>query len=335
MRRRFLLLFVPFLLIFAYLLNSGCVLFRREIWVYTSLPKEVIADFVKPLEAGVPEADVKWYQASSDKIQERLDSEVKEGEPKGDLVLAGDPLWYLEQKRKGRLLPHKSDAAKEVPAQFQDPDGAFSTVRMSAMVLAYHSEVPPADIPERWKDLAASKWQRKFSMGNPLDSAASFLTLAQLVRVLGWDYMKGLRKQSVLAEGNSASVIARIERKERVIGAALLENIIKANLRGTPVRPIYPLDGVILIPGPIAILKDTRHPEIAKKVYDWFYSSAAQSVLVRNGMYSPLSRIVSPDKARTWTDVLRDSMPWSPEILAEIYDSREKIQAQYSDIVLH
>src|SRR4051812_20244005 len=116
------------ILLLGLIANSACTR-RKEIWIYTSLSKDLIAGMVEPLETAIPDADVKWYQSASDTIASRLNSEREKGDVKADLVLTSDPLWYAEMKQKDRLMAYDSPAAKSVPAAFRDPDKMFAAVR--------------------------------------------------------------------------------------------------------------------------------------------------------------------------------------------------------------
>lgn len=312
---------------------SGCST-RKPIWIYTSLPKEVIAEMVGPLEAAVPEADVKWYQAGSDSVEGRLNTELEKGKVKADLVLAGDPLWYLEMKRDEQLLTYASPAAKEVPAGFADPDHAFSIVRLSLVVMGYSNTAYRAeDLPQNWKDLLAPRFTRKVSMANPLDSTAAFVATALLSKELGWDYFAGLRQRGLMAEGTNGSVAARIDSEERPLGILPLESIARLAKSKPHLKAYYPLDGAVPVPGPIAILKSSRHPEIAKKVYDWFFGQQAQGTLVRAGSYSALPQFAPPEGGRPWNTLVLKK--WNPQELSALLLERDRIRAKFSTVVLH
>ena len=61
----------------------------------------------------------------------------------------------------------------------------------------------------------------------------------------------GMYQKAIHRMGN-VSVITRIETRERPVGVVLLENILKAQAKGSPVKAIYPTDGGIPVPSPIA-----------------------------------------------------------------------------------
>jgi iron(III) transport system substrate-binding protein len=316
-------------------LLTGCSR-RKEIWIYTSLPKDVIAEMVEPLQAAVQGADVKWYQSASDMVASRLTSEAEAGNMKADLVLTTDPLWYVEQKRKGRLLSYDSPAARDLPAEYRDADRAFAAMRLSVMVMGYNSTmIKPAEVPERWKDLIGAKGEGKVSMATPLDSPQTFVALSMLSKLFGWDYFASLRKGRMVAEGTQSSVLTRIESGERPIGILPLESALRASAHNRSIKVSYPQDGAVLVPGLIAILKDTGDPEIAQRVYDWFFSSEGQKAVIRGGFYSPLSKSATPEGARPWAELQPSLAPWTTNTLIEMLSTRDQVRARFSEVVLH
>jgi iron(III) transport system substrate-binding protein len=308
---------------------------KKRIWIYTSIYKEVIAEMKPELDKAMPDdVEVRWFQGGSENVAARISMEMAAGRTQADLILTSDPFWYLELIKTGKLLAYDSPVARLVPAQFQDPDHAFVTVRMPVMAIGYNPEaVRLEDSPHSWKDLTQARWKGKLSMGSPLESGTSFTATALLSRMFGWEYFTDLRKQELVAAGGNSSVITRIETRERPVGVVLLENILKARKKGSPVQAVYPDEGLIPVPSPIAIAADTRNPELAKKAYDWFFSAAAQKAIVHGSMYSPVGGMPSPEGARPWAEVSPHFFKWSPEILNELYEKRESVKTRFSEVV--
>lgn len=317
-------------------LATGCSE-KPTLWIYTSLYKETIAEIEPELQRAFPDAKIQWYQGGSEIVAGKVNTEMAAGGTKADILLTSDPFWYLELKQNGQLLPYDSPAAAQVPKEYSDPDFAFTCNRIPVMVMAYHSGVfadgsnPP---PTAWKDLTKPQWKDKISIGSPLESGTSFTAVAMLARVSGWDYFKSLRENNLVSAGGNSSVVTRVETRERPVGIVLLENVLKAQEKGSPVRPIYPSDGVIAIPSPIAILKSSKQPELAKKVFDWFFSETAQNAIIKSGMYSPIPSFPSPKGALPWPELQGRMMKWNPTVLKEILSERESIKKKFSEVVL-
>ncbi len=306
----------------------------KTIWIYTSIYKNVIAEFDPLLKAKFPGVKFEWFQSGSENVAARLNAELSAGRPQADLILTSDPLWYVELKKAGKLLTYQSPAAARVPAQFKDPENTFVVVRMPVAVIGVPSD-SKATSPNSWKDLTDPKWKGKVSMGSPLESGTSMLITAQLLHKYDWAYFTKMRDNDLMAAGGNSAVVSRMETKERPIGMLLLENVLEAKKKNSPVDPVYPKDGVILVPSPMAILKDTSKPELAKQVYDYFLSDDIQKAILRGRMYSPIPGIGDPEGAKPFKEVLTASFEWSPELLEKLYEQREAIKKKFNDTVLH
>jgi iron(III) transport system substrate-binding protein len=318
---------------------SGCHS-SREVWVYTSMYKEVIAEMKPLLARDLPGIEVRFFQGGSENVAARVSTEMFAGRTQADLILTSDPFWYLELKKAGKLQAYDSPAAREVPARYADPDHFFTTVRICLMVIGYnpqalgHQAEPPAGAPKTFRELADARFVERVSMASPIESGTTFTAVAQLARAFGWDWFAGLRRGELIAAGGNGSVINRMETRERPVGVVLLENILKARAKGSPVRAVYPRDGAIVIPSPIALTRDSRHPELARRVYDWFFGDAAQNAIVHGAMYSPIARIAPPAGAEPWAQVERHLMPWDAKTLEEIYRQREAIKSRFAEVAL-
>ena len=78
----------------------------------------------------------------------------------------------------------------------------------------------------------------------------------------------------------------------------LEENILKlANTKKEPLKIVYPTDGVINVPSPIAIFKDTKNPEGAKALVDWWLSKEGQEAVVKGWMHSVRGDVKAPTGA--------------------------------------
>jgi iron(III) transport system substrate-binding protein len=69
-----------------------------------------------------------------------------------------------------------------------------------------------------------------------------------------------------------------ITRGETALGSTVLHGVINEIMRGFPVEPVLPCEGVGYEVGSIAIIKGTRNLDAAKKFVDWALSVEGQKV---------------------------------------------------------
>jgi iron(III) transport system substrate-binding protein len=296
----------------------------------------VIGEIQPVLEKRFPSVNFQWFQSGSENIAARVNAELSTGKSQADLVLTSDPFWYAELKEKGHLLGYPTEKSAGIPAKFRDTEGAFATVRLPVAVIAYNQESfakePP---PKSFSDLISARFKNRVSMGSPMESGTFFCVVAQLSRTKGWQYFSQLRQNGVLSAGGNSAVINRLETKERPVGIVLLENVLEAKQRGSKIEIVYPEDGAVWVPSPIAIMAKTHAPELAKSIYDYFFSIEIQQKIVEGRMYSPILTTVPPAGAKPFGWVDSNALEWSPAILQSLYSNRDTIKKQFMDLVMN
>jgi iron(III) transport system substrate-binding protein len=311
---------------------------RQPITIYTSIYEHVIAGLDPVLQRAFPDIEVRWFQRGSEDVAARLNSEIAAGRIGADLVMTSDPFWYEELKEAGHLLEYRSPGAAGIPPDLNDPDGTFVTVRVPVMVVAYNRErVGAGDAPRTFRALADPVWRGRITMGDPNRSGSTFTAVAALARRYGWDYFEALRRNDIVAAGGNSAVLNRVVTAEKDAGFILLENVLQARQQNpdAPIEIVYPEDGAILVPSPIAIMKTTAAPDAARRLYDFFLSDRGQTALVGGWMYSPFEQIAPPAGARPWRDVFATTLlPWTFEYLRDTTRARDDIKKRFNQIVL-
>lgn len=314
--------------------NSNKKAETREFWIYTSLYNNVIQQLTPVLKEKFPDVDIKWFNSGSEKIAAKVNAEIASGQVKADLIMTSDPFWYESLKKQGQLSPYNSPEAAYLPPKLKDPDNFYATVRICAMVMTYNKDVLAlGDVPKTFKELTQDKWNNKVALGSPLESGTNFTTVATLSKKYGWDYYKGLRKLGTFSAGGNSTVRRKLESREFQVGVILLENLLKAKESDTPLEIVYPEDGTVLIPSPIAIMKSSKKTETAKKVYDFLMSKAGQEAMVSAYMYSAHPDVAAPKGARPFHEVLANSFPWNSDFIKEVLKSSEEIKTEYAKIM--
>lgn len=308
---------------------------KEVVWIYASTYKEVIRELDLELKKTHPEIEVRWYQSGSENVAARLNAELAAGKPRADLIMTSDPFWYLELKKAGHLYPYQDASVGDLPSHYQDPEGAFRISRIPVMVLAYRkTEIAPEEAPQTWEDLLLPKWKHKISMPSPLESGTSLTFSAQMVKLKGWSFFEKLKKNQLLVAGGNSAVLQRIETGERPIGIVLLENALQAKSRGVPLEVIYPKEGVVLIPSPMAILSSTPHLALSKTVYDFFFTRPAQQIFLDTFVYSPVFRNLAPPGAKPLIDIENTQFGWSPQTLETLAAGKSNLKTSFSELML-
>ncbi|MCP5070587.1 MAG: extracellular solute-binding protein [bacterium] len=327
MRRQALLLLLP-LLGLAACGDDG----KTELFIYTSLYPHVIERMEPALHEAFPDVRFRWYQKGSEQVAVRLNAELAAGNTECDLLVTSDPFYYAQLKDAGELLVHKTEATSSVPGALKDPDGAFCTVRIPVMVLAVRKDLESGLWPANFSDLTEPRLAGRVTMGDPLKSGTNFTTVAALESAHSWDFFVALRDREILAAGGNSAVLRRLETGERAVGVILLENLLARGAgESSPVQVVFPKDGAIPVPSPIAILKRTDQPELARRVFDFFFSTRIQDAIVAGHMYSPLPDHPPPTGAPAWSALTL--FPWTNAFLEQVKQDRDAIKTRWRQVM--
>jgi len=209
--------------------------------------------------------------------------------PKGDVWWAGPGDAYLQAAEEGLLEAYRAPNV----AQLQDWAQRITTIskdRVSGVyggiiALGYNTEIiakKKLPVPKCWKDLVNPVYKGEIMLGNPNSSGTAYLMLATLVQVFGEDeafrFMKELDRNVGSYARSGIGPMTAVTRGEIAIGSTVLHGVINEIVRGFPVEPAMPCEGVGYEIGSTAIVKGTRNLDAAKKFIDFALSPDGQKI---------------------------------------------------------
>ena len=251
-----------------------------RVLLYTSVPQQLATQFADAFMKQRPDVKVEIYRAGSTEVGAKIAAEREVGGIRADLLWLADAPVYYDLRKRGELLSYISPEAKAIPADLKDPKGFFTAGRLINMIIAVNKEVIPLkDAPKAWKQFP--DFGHKAVMGNPLYSGSNFVTAGAFVQKDGWGWFERARAKGVaVVRGNSEAATA-LAGKE--FGIAMTLDYIVAGLikKGAPLAIVWPSEGAISVPSPIAIIKGTKNPDGSKAFVDYVLSKAGQEFLVK------------------------------------------------------
>lgn len=269
---------------------------KGEIMVYTSIYPDIIDNMCKPNVAkAFPEMKVNWFQGGTEKVVTKITGEIKAKKIGADVLMVADPSYYLKLDDQKLLLPYKSKEEKNL-INDKDAEGAWYAVRVCNMIIAYNGDKLKAeDAPKNWTDLTDPKWKGKIAMPNPMLSGTAYVAVGALADKYGWEYFDKLKANGLRVEEGNSAIQNKLLTGEYAAAMILEENILKlANTKKEPLKVIYPKDGVVQVPSPIAIFNTTKNPEGAKALVDWWLSKEGQQAVVKGWMHSVRGDVKEP-----------------------------------------
>jgi iron(III) transport system substrate-binding protein len=264
----------------------------KVVW-YSSVDVKVAEGIKKAFVAAYPKIAVDVERAGSERVFQRINQEHQSGIRNVDVVNSSDASHFLFWKQQGWLASHTPPDALKFAAQYRDPDGYYFAWRATLSVMGYNTNlVQEKDAPTSYADLLDPKWKGKLTKAHPGYSGTALTGTYALSKALGWDYLEKLSKQGVQQLQSTTATPKSIASGERAVMVDGNEYNMFIEIQAkSPVKIIYPKEGVPFVSSPTAIFKEAPHPNAARVFQNFLYTPAVQQLLVNEGG----ARSVHPD----------------------------------------
>jgi len=227
-----------------------------------------------------------YVRISTAKFVATAVTEFEAGKFKADVVQGPLPVLELLEKR-GMLARYRSPAASGYPP-WSRHDDCIQLFGIEYVGLIYNKElVAPADVPQRYQDLADPRWKNKIVMPDPSNHATTIAWLIGLKEHVfaseaDWrGFLKGLAANQPMFVASFGPTPAPLESGEKLIGISMPKYIVTkapAPLAWAPVQ--QPLFGT---PRAIAVTVSAPHPAAARAFVDyWLATDPSMRLLARD-----------------------------------------------------
>jgi len=310
--------------------------FSGTVNFYTSLPKTIALEIADKYHQKHPEVTVNVYRSGASKIMAKLGAEIEAGKVMADVVWLADPGNTIFLKNKGVLLKYTPENAEKVA--FKDKDGYYFAGRFIAPVIAFNTGIvknPPKAFKvlseKEYRNTLPSPWNTAkgwCAIPNPLYSGSALAFTYGMYKLYGWDYFKNLKNNGVVVLKSNGSVKNGIIQGENPVGVTLDYMVRQQKAKGMNIDYLYPEDGTVLIPSPVAVLKTTKNPEVSKDFENFLLSKEVQTLLADNYII-PARSDVSSDKVPSIDSIKKINVDWD-----KVSENLEKIRNRFSQIML-
>jgi iron(III) transport system substrate-binding protein len=270
----------------------------KELTLYYSHP----ADWTDPLIKEFQERTgihVNLVGAGTGELASRIKAE--KAAPQADVLWGGGAATYVNII--DLLAPYKHAYMDKVPASSRDPQNRWHASQTFNMVIIYNPKlVAPEDVPKGWADLLNPKFKGKIAHADPAKSSSALAALNIQLKVMGGDNEKGWGYMKKFVEnldgkvlGSSSATFKGVSDGEYAVGITYEQAALKYMRAGADLKVVYPIEGTVNFPGPIALVKGGPNPENAKKFIDFVMSEDAQAPLGELNMRAIRTDIQLPD----------------------------------------
>ncbi|HWX76773.1 MAG TPA: extracellular solute-binding protein [Candidatus Acidoferrales bacterium] len=264
---------------------------------YTSLAIPSSTSIAQAFKTKYTGIDVEVHRTGSQRVLQRVMQEASSGIKNADVIHTSDAGHFVLLRDKGLLLQYTPKGVENFPAGFKDKNGFYFGMRATLSVIAYNPKIVlEKDAPHSWKDLLNSKWNGKMVSAHPGYSGIIMTHVLALVNLYGWDYFRDLAKNKlhlVQSANDPAGIVASGERPVGVNGAEYF--YYKTQKQGNPIKIVYPKEGIPLVVSPVAIAKNSLHPNAAKLFTEFIFTKESQQLLAdKEGLYTGHPEVTYP-----------------------------------------
>ncbi|MDH3308344.1 MAG: extracellular solute-binding protein [Acidimicrobiia bacterium] len=266
-----------------------------EVVLYTSMPDDVVDRLEGVIERRFPDLDGNlWITLGSGisltvvrgrtaDIQELIESDLRSGGVRADLIWLAEPSPYENYKNMGLLAPYQPPSDAPILPSYIDADGFYVAGRIISMVIAWNKSLWPEGLAD-WPDLQ----DVELNAFPAPESGAARATIKALTDKYGRAFfatLAGVGGVSVPSNGAARDGVA----DGTFEAVAVLDYMARdAKAAGAAIDFAYPEGGTVLIPSPIAITAAAPNPAGARAVVDFILSQAGQKILVEIGNFYPV-----------------------------------------------
>ncbi|MDK2811911.1 MAG: iron(III) transport system substrate-binding protein [Petrotoga sp.] len=295
---------------------------------YTSQPDEDAAKLVDAFERKYPKVEVNVFRSGTEEVVSKIRAEKLAGSIQADVLLVADAVTFESLKEEGLLLSYKSKELDAIPENMVDKDYTYTGTKVIATAIVVNTN-KVKELPNSWFVLTDEKSKGQAMMPGPLYSGAAAYNVGVLARTpeFGWQYFEDLRKNEMVVGRGNGGVLQAVATGEKSYGMVVDFIVVRAEKEGSPVKLIYPKEGVPVITEPVGILKETKNEAAAQAFVDFILSEEGQKLQAEIG-YIPVRRGVQPPIGLKGIDELKVL----EADITELYQNREADKTKFIEI---
>jgi iron(III) transport system substrate-binding protein len=218
---------------------------------------------------------------------------------KADVVWGGGEALHRRLQDAGRIRPYRSSELGAIAAPYWKASPSDVVSGLECMVIAYDPDrLGGAAPPARWRDLLDPRWRGRVAMRNPASGPDSLASASVIVHSLQWSFYESLAAQQPLIVATDDDALARLTSGDALVAVVPYHAVARST---SSLAVIWPTDGAVVTPRPIAILQQDKRPQMmtgfAEQLIDYVLSVEGQIIGRRNGIYPTRVDVLPPPGA--------------------------------------
>ena len=304
----------PLFLLAIGLASAGCAKSgMTPVVVYSPHGKEMLSSFAVAYEEIHPEGKVEWLDMGSQDVYDRVRTEREN--PQADIWWGGPMTAFSRAEREGlleRYIPSWDSVS--VPA-YRSPEKFWYGTFLTPEVIMYNSKrITPAGAPKDWDDLLDPAWRGKIVIRSPLASGTMRIIFSSIIlREIqrggspgsAFDWLRRLDANTKTYAADPTQLYIAIAREEGLVTLWDLPDVmLQVESHHYPFAYVIPASGTPLITDGIALVRGAKHPEEAKRFYEFVTSRAAMVRQAREFFRIPARSDIPRSDLPPWMQTL-------------------------------
>ena len=274
--------------------SSAGVSAQEKLYLYTSMKESMVGHLKTAFNKKHPEVKFDYQSAGAGKLMAKIAAERESGKVMADLLWTSEVPDFYQLKAAGALLPYLPAESKSLINPLPDYDGSFTAVRLGVLGIAYNTK-RIKEAPKSWDDLKKPEYKGAFGIANPALSGTAYMSVALLAKQFGWTYFEALRANGAKMGKGSGQVIDDTSSGD-LYGSLAVDYITLDKVeKGATIALAFPPE-MLVLPSPIAIMKNTPNAGAAKKFVDFVLSKEGQTIIANEGTLPVRSDVKVPEK---------------------------------------
>jgi iron(III) transport system substrate-binding protein len=264
-------------------LAPAAALAQGEVRIYSIMETKELEEYIPALERATG-LKARVLRMSTDEMWARIQAEKPNIQAD---VLLGMPFDNsLSAKKQGLLQPYDSPAWKDIPAQFKDRDGqwyGYTFWFVGACVNPQALAKKGLAEPKSWSDLTKPEYKGQITLPKPGASGTAWLMVSTVMQAFGeekgWAFLEGLHRNSPQYNNSGTAPAQLVAQGEFPVCVSWDQAILKRQSSGYPIKLIIPAEGTGMTLNTVAIFKNAKNLEAARRVVDFVGSAESMKII--------------------------------------------------------
>ena len=251
--------------------------------IYTPATRFFIDRLVEDFKQKNPDINVEIIIAGTAEIIKRIEAEKTD--PLGDVFFAANE--NILKYNSDLFEEYVSTNADNIYEDYRSKEKYITGFMLSPSVLIVNTNLIKDIRIEGYADLLNPALKGQIAFNDPATSSSSFEQLVNMLYAMGngnpdngWDYVERLYKNldgKLLS--SSSAVYKGVADSEYAVGLTFESAAANYIHTGSPIEVVYMKEGVLTKAHSMAIIKNAKHLENAKKFTDYVTSYDAQKII--------------------------------------------------------